>query len=87
MPAVVFENVNSDSLPEALKKGASYSPKVTVTIENEDQSSVAAERSNFQDAIKAAVGIWKDRDDLYELYASMRRRRAERAKERLKAFE
>jgi predicted DNA-binding protein len=40
----------------------------------------ANENADWRTATQAIAGIWADRDDLDELYADMRRQRAERHK-------
>lgn len=81
MNAVVIEHVRVEELPAAwrAKLGAAGttqgSARVTVRIEEEVQAGVPAEAFVTDDP---AFGIWRDREDMADVAAYMRKLRAPR---------
>lgn len=78
MNAIVIEHVKVEELPEAwrarLAKPADA--RVTVRIEDEEQPSTLAAQEFVTD--DPAFGIWRDREDMADVAAYVRKLRAPR---------
>jgi hypothetical protein len=79
MNAVVFEHVPVDELPPAWREklAKAAGALVTVRIEEEVQSAVPAEAFVTDDP---AFGIWRDREDMADVAAYVRKIREPRYK-------
>lgn len=78
MNAIVFEHVPVAELPPAWrdKLAQSVGARVTVRIEAEEQSAAAATEEFVTD--DPAFGIWRDREEMADVAAYVRRIRAPR---------
>lgn len=78
MGAVIIEHVNVADLPETwrAKLAAPRTAQVTVRIETEE-SAVAPDAGGFVTS-DPAFGIWRDREDMTDVEAYMRKLRAPR---------
>jgi hypothetical protein len=78
MNAIVFEHVPVADLPQAWrdKLGEAADVRVTVRIEAEEQAVAPAANEFVTD--DPAFGIWRDRDDMADVAAYIRRIRAPR---------
>ena len=78
MNAIVFEHVPVAELPPAWrdKLAQSVGARVTVRIEAEEQSAAAATEEFVTD--DPAFGIWRDREEMADVEAYVRRIRAPR---------
>ncbi len=78
MNAIVIEHVPVGDLPLAWRAKLAQSANMTVTvrIEEEDQTAVAAAEAFVTD--DPAFGIWRDREDVADVEAYVRRIRAPR---------
>ena len=77
MNAIVIEHVPVAELPSAWRAKLAQSPnaRVTVRIEEEPQSDVPAEEFETNDP---AFGIWRDRQDMPDVAAYVRKLREPR---------
>lgn len=78
MSAVIIEHVNVSDLPETWRArlAAPRTAQVTVRIEEENTSQAAAGQSDA--AVDLLFGIWRDRDDMADVDAYIRKVRAPR---------
>lgn len=78
MNAIVIEHVPVAELPEAWRErlGQAADAHVTVRIEAEEQAANAAAEEFVTD--DPAFGIWRDREEMADVEAYMRRIRAPR---------
>jgi len=80
MDAIVIEHVPVGDLPLAWRTGLTQSAgmRVTVRIEAEAQAAVTASASEEFVTDDPAFGIWRDRNDLADVEAYIRRLRTPR---------
>ncbi|MGH8700214.1 MAG: hypothetical protein ACREVR_03430 [Burkholderiales bacterium] len=82
MNAIVFEHVKVEELPEAwrAKLAKPLGARVTVRIEEEasHQESVATDIKTDKPIKDPAFGIWRDREDMADVEAYLRKIRAPR---------
>lgn len=80
MNAVVFEHVKVDELPQAWRANfaQSASTRLTVRIEEETAPKPVAEATEGFTTDDPAFGIWRDRGDMDDVAAYVRRLRAPR---------
>ena len=78
MSAVIIEHVNIADLPATWRARlrAPQTAQVTVRIEEENTSQTAASQSDA--AVDLLFGIWRDRDDMADVDAYIRKLRAPR---------
>ena len=82
MSAVVIEHVKVGDLPEAWRERLARPSDARVTVRIEDETGrqeTAATRLTVGEAIEdPAFGIWRDRDDMADVDAYLRKIRASR---------
>lgn len=80
MNAIVFEHVKIEELPQAWRArfAQSASTRVTVRIEAEDEAQTDARAAEGFTTDDPAFGIWRDREDMDDVAAHVRRIRAPR---------
>jgi hypothetical protein len=76
MNAIVFEHVPVAELPEKWRAKLAQAGSATVTVRIEEEVQVEAAEPFVTD--DPAFGIWRDRDDLADVAAYMRRLRQPR---------
>ncbi len=78
MNAVIIEHVNVADLPEnwRAKLSAPRTAWVTVRIEEEDTTQTGTKATG--DAVDLLFGMWRDRDDMADVDAYIRKLRAPR---------
>jgi hypothetical protein len=78
MDAIVIEHVKVSELPEAwrAKLGAGREARVTVRIETEAEASGA--QAPKQEEENPLFGMWRDREDMADVEAYLRKLRAPR---------
>ena len=82
MSAVIIEHVNTADLPETwrAKLPTPAAARVTVRIEEEAQATEAAAEAAVADFVTndPAFGMWRDREDMADVEAYIRKLRAPR---------
>ena len=82
MNAIVIEHVPLAELPlawrEKLATGAGADTRVTVRIEEESQQAEPAGLAEYFETDDPAFGMWRDREDMSDVAAYIRRIRAPR---------
>lgn len=80
MNSIVFEHVKLEELPQAWRArfAQSASARVTVRIEEEDEAQPAARAADGFATDDPTFGIWRDREDMDDVAAYVRRIRAPR---------
>ncbi len=77
--SVVFEHVKVGDLPEAWRKKVARPADAHVTVRIEDETAVAdSERQVPASGEDPAFGIWRDREDMADVAAYLRKIRAPR---------
>ena len=79
MSAIVIEHVNVDDLPETWRARLPemHASRVTVRIEEEGIASTVADDDN-NPAVDLLFGMWRDREDMSDVDAYVRKLRAPR---------
>jgi hypothetical protein len=79
MNAVVFEHVKVAELPEAWRNKLAKPADARVTVRIEDEATQdTAETASTQPGADPAFGIWRDREDMADIEAYLRKLRAPR---------
>jgi hypothetical protein len=80
MSTVIIEHVKVGDLPEAWRERLAKPSDARVTIRIDDETTRReGEASQFEEGVEdPAFGIWRDRDDLADVDAYVRRIRAPR---------
>jgi hypothetical protein len=79
MSAVVFEHVKVAELPEAWRNKLAKPADARVTVRIEDEAMQdTTETTPAQPSADPAFGIWRDREDMTDIEAYLRKLRAPR---------
>jgi hypothetical protein len=79
MSAVVFEHVKVAELPEAWRNKLAKPADARVTVRIEDEATQdTTETTSAQPSADPAFGIWRDREDMADIEAYLRKLRAPR---------
>lgn len=80
MNAVVFEHVQVAELPEAWRRKLTIpaNARVTVRIEDEAAHDTSVNTPDQPSSADPAFGIWRDREDMADVEAYLRKLRAAR---------
>jgi hypothetical protein len=79
MSAVVFEHVKVAELPEAWRNKLAKPADARVTVRIEDEATQdTTETTSTQPGADPAFGIWRDREDMTDIEAYLRKLRAPR---------
>ncbi len=78
MSAVVFEHVKVGELPEVWRSKIAKPADAHVTVRIEDEASEDAVSTPALPGTDPAFGIWRDREDMADIEAYLRKLRAPR---------
>jgi len=78
MSAVIIEHVNVADLPETWRAKLTVTPPARVTVRIETEETVATPDATGFVTNDPAFGIWRDRDDMTDVEAYLRKLRAPR---------
>ncbi|MGH8208809.1 MAG: hypothetical protein ACREU6_04310 [Steroidobacteraceae bacterium] len=78
MNAVVFEHVKVAELPEDWRKKLAFPADARVTVRIEDEAAQSAAMPDQPSIADPAFGIWRDREDMTDVEAYLRKLRAPR---------
>lgn len=77
MPTLVIEHLKASELPTQWAQQLNTKPEQTVTVRIETEPEPAAETAAFM-TDDPAFGIWRDREDMADVEAYLRKLRAPR---------
>lgn len=78
MSAIVIEHVDIKDLPDAWRARLPVPTAERVTVRIEDESGRPPAEAQHDDAIDLLFGLWRDREDIADVEAYVRKLRAPR---------